>query len=121
MVLTANINTNYFILLLGVTLTSILFLLLGFVGAQRVKTFNQYILVIPMFLMPLCIPLIDYFGIWKSPLMWVIQSQSSLTLMNAAFSQEAIWKIILSILILLVSIFLAYKWAEREYRKRMTE
>jgi fluoroquinolone transport system permease protein len=119
MAIAARSSVNYFLLFLGVLLTSVLFLLIGFVGALRVKTFNQYILIIPMFLAPLCIPLVDYFGLWKTPLMWVIPSQSSLTLLNAAFSEVELWKTILSVLILSISIFLVHKWAEREYRKRM--
>jgi fluoroquinolone transport system permease protein len=120
MAITAGKSVNYILLFLGVALTSVLFLLIGFVGALRVKTFNQYILIIPMFLAPLCVPLIDYFGLWETPLMWIIPTQASLTLINSAFSTVAFWRILLSISILCLSIFLAYNWAEREYRKRMS-
>lgn len=119
MAFAASARVNYFLLFLGVVLTSVLFLLIGFVGALRVKTFNQYILIIPMFLAPLCIPLVDYFGLLKTSLMWVIPSQSSLTLLNVAFSEVKLWRTILSVIILIISILLVFKWAEREYRKRM--
>jgi fluoroquinolone transport system permease protein len=112
-------SVSILLLLLGVSLTSVLFLLMGFVGALRVKTFNQYILIIPMFLAPLCIPLIDYFGLWETPLMWVIPTQASLTLINSAFNAVDFWRILLSISILCISILLVYKWAEKEYKKRM--
>jgi len=114
-------SVNYYLVLAAIVLTSILFLLLGFVGAQRVKTFNQYILVIPIFFVPFSIPIIDYLGIWETPLMWLIPTKSSLILLRAAFHEVSLWEIILSHLILLLSIFLAWKWALAEYKKRMIE
>lgn len=114
-------SVNLLLVIVAVFLTSVLFLLLGFIGAQRVKTFNQYILIIPMFIAPLCIPIIDYFGLWESPLMWIIPTQSSLILLKAAFVDVAVWKQLLSVFILLLSIALAWKWALVEYAKRMTQ
>jgi fluoroquinolone transport system permease protein len=121
MAFAANVSVNYYLIVVAVVLTSILFLLLGFVGAQRVKTFNQYILIIPMFLAPLCVPIVDFFGLWETPLMWIIPTHSSLVLLRAAFGEVNMWKIVLSHLILVLYIFLAWKWALKEYRKRMVE
>lgn len=114
-------SANLLLVIVAVFLTSVLFLLLGFIGAQRVRTFNQYILIIPMFIAPFCIPIIDYFGLWESPLMWIIPTQSSLILLKAAFVEVAVWKQLLSVFILLLSIALAWKWALVEYAKRMTQ
>lgn len=114
-------SVNLMLVIIAVFLTSVLFLLLGFIGAQRVKTFNQYILIIPMFIAPLSIPIIDYFGLWESPLMWIIPTQSSLVLLKAAFVEVVVWKQILSIFVLLLSIVLVWKWALAEYAKRMTQ
>lgn len=114
-------SANLLLVIVAVFLTSVLFLLLGFIGAQRVRTFNQYILIIPMFIAPFCIPIIDYFGLWESPLMWIIPTQSSLILLKAAFVEVAVWKQLLSVFILLLSIALAWKWALVEYAKRMMQ
>jgi fluoroquinolone transport system permease protein len=114
-------SVNLMLVIVAVFLTSVLFLLLGFIGAQRVKTFNQYILIIPMFIAPFCIPIIDYFGLWESPLMWIIPTQSSLILLKAAFVEVEVWKQLLSVFILLLSIALAWKWALVEYAKRMNQ
>jgi fluoroquinolone transport system permease protein len=119
--LASKVPVNYFFLIIAIALTSILFLLIGFVGAQRVKTFNQYILIIPMFLAPLCIPIVDFFGLWETPLMWLIPTHASLELLNAAFNEVKLWKIFLSHFVLLLSILLAWKWAIVEYRKSMSE
>jgi len=121
MAFASNVPVNFYFLIVSIVLTSILFLLLGFVGAQRVKTFNQYILIIPMFLAPLCVPIVEFFGLWETPLMWIIPTHASLELLNATFNEVKLWKIFLSHLVLLTSIFLAWKWAIVEYRKRMSE
>jgi fluoroquinolone transport system permease protein len=121
MALASNVPVNYLFLIVAIVLTSILFLLLGFVGVQRVKTFNQYILIIPMFLAPLCIPIVEFFGLWETPLMWIIPTHASLELLKAAYNEVKLWKIFLSHLVLLTSILLAWKWAIVEYRKRMAE
>lgn len=113
-------SVNYFLLLTTVSLTSILFLLLGFVGAQRVRTFNQYILIIPMFLAPLCIPIVDFFGLWESPLMWIIPTHSSLVLLKGVFYEFRLWEILLSLSILLIYIYFAWVWALKEYSKSMS-
>jgi hypothetical protein len=44
-----------------------------------------------------------------------------LVLLRAAFGEVNMWKIVLSHLILVLYIFLAWKWALKEYRKRMVE
>lgn len=111
---------NYFLLIFTVSLTSILFLLLGFVGAQRVRTFNQYILIIPMFLAPLCIPIVHFFGLWESPLMWIIPTHSSLVMLKSAFNEFRIWETLISLSILLIYIYFAWIWALKEYQKSMT-
>jgi fluoroquinolone transport system permease protein len=121
MVFASQSGGSYVLVTVAVVLTSILFLLLGFVGAQWVKTFNQYILIIPMFLMPFCIPLVDYFGLWQSQLMWIIPTHSSLKLLTAAFEGIATWEIVLSVSILLISISIVWRWALKVYRVKMIE
>jgi fluoroquinolone transport system permease protein len=118
--LASNADVNYTLLFLSVILTSVLFLLLGFVGAQRVRTFNQYILIIPLFLAPLCVPFVHYFEWWESPLMWLIPTHSSLTLLKGAFGCVKGWEIALSIAILLASIAFAWRWAVEEYKRGMS-
>ncbi len=121
MVFAAQQPINYLLVGISVSLTSVLFLLLGFIGAQRVKTFNQYILVIPLFLAPLCIPLIGYFGLWESPFLWIIPTQSTLSLLKQSYSGFEAGSTLLAISILLISICLTWKWAIKEYNKRMLE
>lgn len=121
MVFASKAGGSYFLVTIAVVLTSVLFLLLGFVGAQQVKTFNQYILIIPMFLVPFCIPLVDYLGLWNSQLMWVFPTYASLKLLSAAFGEVNTMEILLSILILITSIYLAWIWAMQVYKKKMIE
>jgi hypothetical protein len=53
--------------------------------------------------------------------MWIIPTHSSLKLLTAAFETIAIWEVLLSVSILLISIYLAWRWALRVYRAKMIE
>lgn len=103
------------LLIVNVMLSSTLFLLLGFVGAVRVKTFNQYILIIPLFLAPTCLPLLDFFGVLPSPFFWIIPTQSTLYLFDAAFGDQNPWLVSLAIALLVLFNAIAFRFASKAY------
>lgn len=105
--------------MLAVLLTSVFFVLIGFVGVARVKTFNQYIIVIPVFLIPTAIPLLNFLEITNTYWFYMIPSQASLLLFEAGFSTMATWKIVYAIVYLSASIFGAYVWAKKSYQKHI--
>ena len=103
-------NSGY--LLLAVVLSSVLFILLGFVGVSKIKTFNQYILVIPMFFTPAVLPLLEVFGFLSSPLFYFIPTKAGLLLFEAAFEDEILLcDFIYCIVYLSVWILFSYRWA----------
>lgn len=109
---------RYAYFLLGVILTSCLFVLIGFIGVARVKTLNQYLIVVPMFLTPFFLPLFNFFGVTHSFWFYLIPSQASLILLEAGFSSEvATEEIFYAIIYLLICIGLAYVFARRSYIK----
>lgn len=69
----------------AVVFSSLLFIFIGFIGASRVKTFNQYFVVIPIFLIPTCLPFLNYFGATDTVAWYIIPTQASLILFTAAF------------------------------------
>jgi fluoroquinolone transport system permease protein len=106
----------YFIL--GVILTSSLFVLVGFAGVSRVKTLNQYLIIVPMFLTPFFLPLLNFFGITNTLWLYLIPSQASLILLEAGFSMEiAKGEIFYSIVYLLLCVGVAYYFAHASYIK----
>jgi fluoroquinolone transport system permease protein len=107
-------NSGY--LLLAVILSSVLFILLGFVGISKVKTFNQYILVIPMFFVPAVLPLLEMFGFISSPVFYIIPTKASLLLFEAAFGRISFSEFVYCIVYLSAWIVFSYKWAYKAMR-----
>ena len=113
------LSINYFFFSIAVVLSSLLFTFIGFIGVSRVKTFYEYIIVIPIIIAPSVLPLADYYGLVTSPLLYIIPTQGSLILFHSAFAQVESWKIIYSIFILIVSTIMSYYLARRSFVKQL--
>jgi fluoroquinolone transport system permease protein len=109
---------HYPYFLAGVILTSCLFVLVGFAGVARVKTLNQYLIIVPMFLTPIFLPLLNFFGITNTLWLYLIPSQASLILLEAGFSPEMpVEEILYAITYLLFCVGVAYYFARSSYVK----
>jgi fluoroquinolone transport system permease protein len=110
---------GYGYLLLAVFFSSVLFLMIGFVGVARVKTFNQYLLIIPLFLAPLSLPLLHFFGVSDWAGFYLIPTQASLLLFQAAFGPVAPWQVVYAVLYLPLACLVAYRFARQAYVTRI--
>ena len=108
-------DVHYLWLILGLFLSSILFVFVGFIGVSRVKNFNQYIVVIPLFLVPFSLPLLNFLGLMDCYAFYIIPTQASLILFEATFKEVEVWKLIYSIGYLLISMLFAYKLARKAF------
>ncbi|WP_437300184.1 ABC transporter permease [Sorangium sp. So ce426] len=106
---------NWGFLILAIVLSSLLFVMLGFTGVARVTTFNQYIIVVPLFLAPLCLPLLGLFGVMDAFWFYIIPSQASLILFEAAFRAVSPAKLAYAALYLALWIGIAYAAAARSF------
>jgi fluoroquinolone transport system permease protein len=117
------LNFNFAFLAAGVVLSSLLFIFIGFTGASRVRTFNQYFIIIPMFMIPTCLPFLNYFGATDALVFYLVPTQASLILFQAAFEGTAAVKtadIIYACLYLPLSVLVAYRVAEKAYTRMLT-
>ena len=99
----------------AVVLSSVLFVFVAIIGVSYVRNFNQFILVIPLVLAPVCLPLIDFFNISHSWLFYLIPTQASLLLFKGSVDSIESWQVIYSFVYLIVCIYLTYQWANRVY------
>jgi fluoroquinolone transport system permease protein len=112
---------NPIALILGVGLSSVIFTFLGFIGAARVKTFNQYIIVIPVFLAPSVLPILNFFDVTN---IWVLNIIPTYSMLYVLFGMaEITMPIIYSahLAYLVLWIFLALKLAKRSYYKYLMQ
>ena len=75
-------------MLYEVITSSMLFTALGIAGAIRVKTLNQYFMVIPAFLAPSFLPCLNFFGLTRWNFLAVLPTQATLNLFGSAFALE---------------------------------
>ncbi|MEZ5104649.1 MAG: ABC transporter permease [Draconibacterium sp.] len=108
---------NYFWFLSATFLSSVFFIFLGFIGVSKVKTFNQYIIVIPVFLMPLLLPFLNFFGVTDTLWFYLLPTQASFILFNGAFKSITIWESIYGLTYLLLSTGVAYYISRRRFLK----
>jgi len=104
----------------AVILSSVLFVFVGFTGVSRVKTFNQYFLVIPLFMAPFSLPILNYLGITHTWLWYAIPTQASLVLFNNAFEHGnplPVWETIYAWFFLIVSVIIAFYYAKRSWNR----
>lgn len=102
--------------------SSLLFVFIGFVGVSRVKTFNQYFIIIPLFMIPGFLPFLNYFEITDTWLWYFIPTQAALLLFVAAFSESgtvATREIVYAFIYLPITIWLSYLWARRSWNRLM--
>lgn len=116
-VASVGLSFNFFWFFLGISLTSLLFVFLGFTLVSFTNTINGYLLSSPIYYILAVLPLLDFFGIYQSPLFYIIPTQSSLTLINGAFSAEPFAELVLSVVFLLGFNFLGYHGARRCFNK----
>jgi fluoroquinolone transport system permease protein len=107
----------------AVVFSSILFVFIGFVGVSKVKTFNQYFIVIPIFMIPGFLPFLNFFNITDTWLWYLAPTQASLILFSAAFETTVSLsnaQIIYALLYLPLSCWLAHFWAKSAWGKTIT-
>lgn len=110
---------NYASFLAATFLSSVLFVFLGFIGVAKVKTFNQYIIVIPLFIAPLSLPYLNYFGLTDSWWFYILPTQGSFILFRGAFESISTGEVIYALLYLSFSIGISYFISKRLFMKHI--
>ena len=100
-----------------VILSSILFTLFGFPFAAYAKSINQYFIIAGFSMSLLWVPLVDYFGIIRSPLFMIFPLGSSLVLLKAGFEDISLIQQVIASGILVFWIGIAAFWAKRWFYK----
>lgn len=106
---------NSLLLLAGVALLGSFYALFGFITVARYDSINSFLFPSFFYTAVLTIPLVDYFGLWTSPLIYLHPMQAALLLLKAAFQPVAAWQLAYGILYGALWIGLAYEWSRRVF------
>ncbi len=111
------VHFRIFPVIFAVGFASLIFTFLGLVGVSRVKSFNQYMLIIPLFLAPTALPLLHFYHLVHWRVLFVIPTQSVLNLL--ALSRKGIFvpENIADIAWLGFWLIISYQWAKKSYYK----
>lgn len=87
-------------LAVGVVLGTLLMLLVGFTTALPFASISDWFLAATIPLAVMTLPVLNYSGVWPTPLLYVIPTQGPLLLFGAAFEQVALqpWRLAYAVL-----------------------
>jgi len=109
---------NLFYLLVGIVLTSVMLILLGFILVSRVQNVNGYMLGIIIGFLGLSFPpLLDLFGLFENPIFYLWPTQASFILFDGVFraSSLELWEIAYGIIYQLIWIVILYFLAKKTF------
>ena len=106
-------NYNIILLVLGLGLMACFNILFGFIAVARYDSINQFLLPSVLITMTLTVPLLDYLGLWTSPLLYVHPVQATLLLLKGAFQPIAAWQIGYGIIYATIWIGLLFRVSQR--------
>lgn len=104
-------NVNWFLLLCGAALNSWLLILVGFLIAARFDAINEFLIPSILYMAPSALPLLDYYGIWEHPLLYLVPTQAAMILFEGAVRPIPTWEMIYSFIYLSVACVVATWWA----------
>ena len=103
----------------SVILSSLIFTFIGIAGVIRVKTFNQYMVIIPIFMAPTSLPLLNYLGLTHWKIFALIPTQSTLNLLADSLTMKMDWSQIFDISYLGIWTYLSYIFARKQFEKKI--
>ncbi|MBW1597678.1 ABC transporter permease [Streptomyces sp. JJ38] len=102
-------------LLVATVLTSLFFVFIGLAAVVRVRSLNEYLLIVPVFLVPLYLPLLGFLGLGTSTLYYPLPTQASLLLIQRSLEARPWWEAGYAVALLTLSCAAAFVWAVRSF------
>ena len=106
-------NYNIGLFIIGLGLMACFNILFGFIVVARYDSINRFLLPSVFITMLLTIPLLDYLGLWTSPLLYLHPVQAPLLLLKGAFQPIAAWQVAYGIGYAVLWVGLLFKFSQR--------
>lgn len=105
------------LLVAGILSASALLVLFGFITVCRYDSINEYLFPSFVFTLPLIVPFIHLFGLWKNPIFYLHPLQPSIVLITAASEGAVGWDVVYATLYSIAWIIFLFHWSGRELRR----
>lgn len=102
-------------LVLGLAAASTIYALVGFVAVARYASINEYLFPSLVYVMPLGLPLLDYFGLVKTGWVYLHPLQAPLLILQAAFQPIEAWQWVYAVAYSTLWIVIFYFAAKRVF------
>lgn len=96
-VIVQGVNFNWFLLVTGIVLYIAMLALYGFIVVARYDSISEFILPSAVWTIGFSLPLLYYFDIWRSWIMFLHPLQAVLILLQSAFMSVPAWQILYGI------------------------
>ncbi len=105
---------------LGVVFTSLISLLIGFIVVAPFDSISRYLIPSQVPMVVLGLPLLHLFGVWESPLFYLLPTQGSVLLLGGAFGTVSlsVWQVAYAVIYQLVWVYgfaVLARWAFDRY------
>jgi fluoroquinolone transport system permease protein len=77
---------------IGLLLCSAMFSLIGFLAVVRYDSINEFLIPSMLYTLPMMLPLVDFFGLYQTPLVYLHPVQAALVLLKGAFQPISAWE-----------------------------
>lgn len=107
------------ILVVGIVLSSSLFVLIGFVAVARFDSINEYFISAAIWGAVLFSPILGYLGFFDTELFYVLPVRPLLITVEAGLRPVEPWKVGYSVVYLLIINGVAFRWARRSFDRNI--
>jgi fluoroquinolone transport system permease protein len=115
--LVSGFDFNWLLLILGVLFLMAIYTLCGFIVVARYDSINEFLLPSVLWTVVYSLPLLYYFGIWESWLMFLHPIQAPLVLMQAAFEHVPAWQIVYGVMYAALWVGIAFYTSQRAFHR----
>lgn len=119
---TNSFDFNYFYLFVGIILTSVFLILVGFLMVARLNSINEYLLMMMLSFIGLTLPpLLHINGLYENVIFYLWPTQASFILFKGVFTGIELWEAIYGIVYLLVWIVICFIIAKKAFYKHIVQ
>ena len=118
--LACGLGLRWLPLVIGIVLASALYCLGGFLVVVRYDSINEFLFPSMLYVTFFSLPILDYAGLWTTPLMYLHPLQAPLVLLKGAIVDLAGWKWAYGIGYSALWIAIAFGWSRRAFRGLVT-
>ena len=103
----------------GVVGSAVINLLVGIFAVAPYDSISRFIIPSQVYVVGLYLPLISFFGWWRSPIFYLIPTHGALLLLQGAFTSVASWQVIYAVIYQLLWVFFLAVLVRRRFDRHL--